>query len=115
MIIPIDQFSRAWREQTGSMLHELGFPAHRIGYKQLCIAIPRYAQDSTQSIIKELYPYIAVIFGYTGWCAVEHAMRCAIHDAWFNCDPDIWEEYFPNSRKPPSNKLFIATLAERLE
>lgn len=115
MIIPIDQPFPTWQIQTGSMLRGLGFSAHRIGYKQLCIAIPYFAQDYTQSLVKKLYPYIARIFGYSDWHAVEHAIRCAVHDAWLNGDPTIWAEYFPNCRKPPSNKQFIATLAEHLK
>ena len=114
-MISVDHSSPTHQVQTGILLRELGFPVHRVGYKQICIAVPCYAQDSTQSIIKEIYPYIARICGYSNWCAVEHAIRCAIHDAWRDRDPVIWEKHFPNCKKPPSNKQFIATLAEYLQ
>lgn len=42
------------QEQTADMLHELGFPSHRLGYKQLCTAIPRFSTDDTQSLTKDL-------------------------------------------------------------
>ena len=100
-MISVDHSSPTHQVQTGILLRELGFPVHRVGYKQICIAVPCYAQDSTQSIIKEIYPYIARICCYSNWCAVEHAIRCAIHDAWRDRDPVIWEKHFPNCKKPP--------------
>lgn len=100
---------------TIMMLHELGVPAHRIGYKQLCAAIPCYARDDTQSLTKELYPSIARRFGYPNCGPVEHAIRLAILDGWERGRREVWEGYFPCALRPPSNKLFIATLAERLK
>ena len=88
---------------------------HRIGYKQLCAAIPCYARDDTQSLTKELYPSIARRFGYPNCGPVEHAIRLAILDGWERGRREVWEGYFPCALRPPSNKLFIATLAERLK
>ena len=102
------------QEQTAQMLHEIGISVHRHGYAQLCIGIPRFAQDSTQCLFKELYPYIAKELNCTDCRAVERAIRSVISDGWQRRDPDVWGSYFPGSARPPSNKLFIATLAERL-
>ena len=104
-----------FREDTCRMLHELRIGIHRNGYKQLVILIPCYALDNTQSLSKELYPYVADHFGYASWYPVEHAVRIAILDAWERREPEVWEKYFPGLKKPPSNKQFIATLAERLK
>lgn len=101
-------------DSTILMLHELRIRIHRVGYKQLTIAVPRFALDDTQSLTKELYPYVATYFGYPDWRSVERSIRFAILDAWEHRDPDVWEKYFPNQKKPPSNKQFIATLAECL-
>lgn len=95
-------------------LQALGIPIHRYGYKQLCIAIPYYAEHSTQSITKELYPYIAEQFGYVNSRSVERSMRYAISTSWKRKNSTAWDELFPNSAKSPSNALFIATLAEQL-
>lgn len=103
------------REITSRILPELRFGIHRLGYKQLLLLIPCYALDSNQSLSKELYPYAADYFGYASWQPVEHAVRVAILDAWERRDPEVWEKYFPGMKKPPSNKQFIATLAERLK
>lgn len=103
------------QSQTVSMLHELGVPCHRIGYQQLCMAIPMFAQDERQSLSKDVYPYITSYWGYTDWRTIEHAIRIVILFSWLHRDPEVWEQYFPNMEKPPSNKLFIATLAERLK
>ncbi len=100
---------------TCAMLHELTFPIHRFGYDHMLLAVSRYAKGDIQSLTKELYPYIADFFGYADWHAVEHSIRSAIADAWAARDPIVWEQYFPNLDKAPSNKRFIATLAERLQ
>jgi len=76
-----------WEEQSAQMLQELNLPVHRLGYHNLCIGIP----------------------------AVEHSIREAIRAAYGNRDPQVWERCFPGCRGVPSNKLFIATLAERLK
>lgn len=114
-MITIEDQIRLWREDTCRMLHELQVGVHRNGYRQLVIIIPRFALDESQSLTKEVYPYAADYFGYTSWQPVEHAVRIAILDAWKRCDPAVWEQYFPGMKKPPSNKQFIATLAERLK
>ena len=102
-------------EQTAQMLHTLRFPAHRLGYQQLCLAIPHYRENPLQSITKELYPWIAMQFDHITPQAVEHTIRDVIHYAWRHCDPEVWAVYFPGSGRPPTNKQFIATLAERLK
>lgn len=101
-----------FRENASEILHELRFGVHRLGYQQLLVLIPRYVQDSRQSLSKELYPYAAEYFGYTSWKPVEHAVRLSIRDAWERRIPGAWEEYFPGVQKVPSNKQFIAVLAE---
>lgn len=96
------------------ILHELGIPVHRVGYKHLSMAIQLYAQNDSQSLTKELYPRIADAFGYSEWHPVEHGIRLALLQAWDNRMPRTWERYFPCSRKCPSNKQFIATIVEFL-
>ena len=103
------------REDTCAMLRELQIGIHRNGYRQLLILVPCYALDENQSLTKELYPYAAGCFGYASWQPVEHAVRLVILDAWERRDKAVWEKYFPGMKKPPSNKKFIATLAERLK
>lgn len=115
MIVLDDHRLGELQADTIKMLHELQIGIHRLGYRQLFIAIPCYALDNNQSLSKELYPYVAEYYGYKDWHPVEHAIRVAIIDAWEHRDPFTWEYYFPGSKKAPSNKRFIATLAERLK
>lgn len=96
-------------------LHSLGCPVHRFGYDHLIVAIRRYARGDIESLSKELYPYVAEQFGYTDWRAIERSIRAEITDGWDNGDPQVWKLYFPHHQKAPSNKQFIATLAERLQ
>ena len=103
------------RETTCSLLRELKIDIHRNGYRQLVILIPCFALDGNQRLSKELYPYVTELLGYTSWQAVERAVRIAIMAAWMHRNPSVWEKYFPDLRKPPSNKQFIATLAEQLK
>jgi len=103
------------QEQTKQILHELRFHAHRRGYKQLCIGIPHYRENDIQSLSKDLYPWLATQFDHVTPQAVEHAIREAIGCAWRHRDPEVWDLYFPGIVRQPSNKQFIATLAERLK
>lgn len=100
------------RESTHSILCELRFGVHRLGYRQLLLLVPCYIQNSNQSLSKELYPYVAGCFGNGSWQPVEHAVRIAILDAWERREPGVWEKYFPGVKKVPSNKQFIAAIGE---
>lgn len=88
---------------------------HQNGFKQLCIAIPYYSQTSTQSLAKEVYPFVAECFGHASIAPVERAIRSSILYAWLRRESNTWNKYFPGFLKVPSNKVFIATLAEFLE
>ena len=95
-------------------LRRLGIPLHRAGFQQLRVGIPIFAQNETQLLQKELYPVIAKLCGNRSADQVEHTIRKAIEEAWKNRDPAVWEEYFPGWKKAPSNKVFIAVLAQKL-
>lgn len=99
---------------TIALLHELGIGVHLLGYRYLAVAIPCYACNSEQSLSKEIYPYVAHCFGCVDWHPVERSIRSAIGDAWEHRNPAVWEQYFPNQKKAPTNKQFMAVLAERL-
>ena len=98
-----------------SELLKLSVPIHLSGFWQLCFAIYLFSADPAQSMCDELYPAVAKAVGNYDWRAIEYSMRRAICAAWNRRDPDIWEQYFPGSRKAPSNKQFIATLAMRIK
>lgn len=100
---------------TRALLRELDIPVHQNGYAQLCIGLPYFAQKSKPTLSKELYPYIAEEFGGVSADDVESSIRRSIKFAWSNRDPAVWEKYFPKLDKPPSNLVFIATLAEYLK
>lgn len=112
---PILEAGSTLQEQTVRMLQDMRFPVYRIGYKQLCIGIPHYYENGFQSLSKDLYPWLAKQFDHVTPEAVEHAIREVIHYAWEHREPEVWERYFPGAVKPPSNKQFIATLAEQLK
>lgn len=95
-------------------LHLLGIPSHLNGFKMLCLAISLYRQDPLQSLSKETYPAVAELLGNKHEVrTVEHDIRSAIRIGWRHRDPAVWQGYFPHS-KPPSNKKFIAAIADRL-
>lgn len=95
-------------------LRRLGIPPHRAGFQQLRVGIPIFTQNENQLMQKELYPVIARLCGNRGADQVERSIREAIGEAWKNRDPAVWEEYFPGWKKAPSNKVFIAVLAQKL-
>lgn len=101
------------KAQTRNILHSMNFPPHRIGYRQLCDAIPLYYQDRDQCLETVLYAEIAKIHG-GNVKSVEKAMREVIKQAWENHDPIVWDKYFQNPDICPSNKIFLDALADHL-
>lgn len=91
----------------------LGIDLASDGGNQLRIGIPLFAQDPSQRLGKELYP---AIIARCGSCPqdMEYTMRDAIKKAWSCRDKTVWDYYFPGSLRYPSNKHFIARLAQIL-
>ena len=102
-------------EQVLADLWRLSVPVHLSGYRCLCVAIPIFAQDISQSMCNELYPAVAKKLKYMDWRAVEFAIRRTIFFAWEHRDSEVWEEYFPGAKKVPTNKQFIVTLTQRIK
>lgn len=103
--------------QAALHLHNLGIPTHLDGYRQLCAGIPLFAENPHMLLSKELYPAIAKQFDLPDARTVEHSIRKAIQSAWQKKDPLTWEKYFPIKQRKtcPTNKVFIAGVAELLE
>lgn len=96
------------------ILMKLSLPLPSDGFQQLRIGIPLFAQDKSQRLSKELYPAIAELYGCSA-AAVEHSIRESIETAWESRDAAVWQEYFPGFTQCPTNKCFIARLAELLD
>lgn len=104
------------RTETAMHLYALQFMPNLDGFTLLCTGIPLYARDPRQRLSKELYPAIAKACGCTDGRAVEKTIRNAIEAAWKVRDELAWAKYFPGSYDCcPSNKVFIARLAELLQ
>ena len=99
--------------QAVLLLHMLNFPTHRIGYRQLCQALPMYFQDREQCL-EVLYSNLAKMF-QSSRSAVERAMRKAIEDAWSRRQRLVWEKYFPHHTVCPSNKVFFDAMADHMK
>ena len=108
------ELSLACHKPVSQLLLELGSPAHRAGFKYLCIAFSIFSKENPQFFTKELYPSIAKIAGIPDWRAVEHAIRQAIAAGWKRGDNSLWQLYFRGFTKAPTSKCFIATIAEYL-
>ena len=95
-------------------LLRLGLQPHRAGFAKLRVGIPIFAQDENQLMKKELYASVAKLCGNSNPEQVERAIREIIREAWEHRNPAIWEEYFPGRTEVPSNKFFIAVVAQKL-
>lgn len=99
-------------------LRLLNMPTHLDGYRQLCLALPLFAENPQQLLTKELYPAVAQLCRCPDGRAVEHSIRKAIQAAWQHRDNAIWRKYFSigsHGKIPcPTNKEFICRLAELL-
>ena len=99
------------QERAAAHLHKLHVPNWN-GFDDLRIAIPLFAQDPDIGIVKELYPAVAVHRGRDNWKQVEKAIRHVKEYAYAHRNDDVWREYFPDTSHCPTNKEFIARLAE---
>jgi len=100
------------KQETVSVhLRILGVPRHG-GFDDLRVGTPLFAQDPDQSMTKEFYPAVAALRGRSNWKQVEKAIRTAKLAAYRNRNDAVWKEYFPDTSECPTNKDFIARLAE---
>lgn len=98
-------------------LRRMGVPPHIKGYAYLRRAIFLVVTDPSlvSAVTKILYPDLAQHYKTTSTC-VERAIRYAIETAWDRCDEAFLRNYFgyTSSRKKPTNRAFIATVADLL-
>lgn len=111
LTLPIYQGPQEAR--TAELLKTLNFRTNHDGYDYLCIAIPMLAAAPRQKLSMELYPAVAKTGSHSAE-NVERSIRNAIEVAWAHRDPEVWEQYFPNLRKKPTNARFLSTMAKEL-
>lgn len=93
-------------------LSKLGLDSALDGYQQLRIGIPLFAQDPALRLGKELYSVIITLWHKSNPTSIERNIRTAIVAAWKQRDKAVWDVYCPGLTKCPSNKKFIAQLAQ---
>lgn len=105
--------------QIAGVLHEIGIPAHIMGYRYLkdAIALSINDRESVNAITKILYPEVAST-NHTTSSRVERAIRHAIEVAWARGNLEAIDRIFgytvnPNSGRP-TNSEFIALIADNL-
>ena len=107
-----------YKEITKTLKH-IGVPGHLLGwdYVREAILLTMKNRGILTAITIELYPQIARKFDATP-SRVERAIRHAIEAAWDRGDLDVLGELFGNSisrsKGKPTNKEFIATVADHL-
>ncbi len=102
------------QEITTLHLNRINVP-HWGGYDDLRLAVPLYSQDPEQSMVKELYPAVAALRNRNSWQQVEKAIRDVKEYAYTHRNDDVWREYFPDTSRCPTNKEFIARLADFIQ
>lgn len=102
-----------------SVMHEIGIPAHIMGYRYLkdALLITLQDKDAINSITKVLYPEIAMK-NHTTSSRVERAIRHAIEIAFTRGNSNFITSLFgysinPNTGKP-TNSEFIAVISDYL-
>ena len=107
------------RIQVTEILHQIGVPAHIMGYHYLRDSIIMAIEDPEiiNAVTKQLYPSVAKQYETTS-SRVERAIRHAIEVAWDRGDVDVLNSYFGytihNTRGKPTNSEFIAMISDKL-
>lgn len=98
------------------ILLELSAPTRKPGFDYLVDAILIYHGSSMSMISKEIYPEICKKYGiYVRPPQVEGTLRGIINSAWKHRDKQIWQCYFSNNKKKPTNLEFVSRLSRVLE
>lgn len=101
--------------EVRKLMNMVGIQDHLMGYSYIECAINLVLDDRAyiNRMSDKLYPAIARQFGTMPY-KVERAIRHAIENACYNCDPDDLEKIFGNTISPekgkPTNGLFIARM-----
>lgn len=103
-----------------NILHDIGIPAHIMGYNYLrtAIAMTYFSNGMIGKITKELYPEIAKKYSSSS-TRVERAIRNAIEIAWTRGNIDTINKIFgftvSSYRARPTNAEFIAMIADNIK
>ncbi|WP_461809929.1 sporulation initiation factor Spo0A C-terminal domain-containing protein [Faecalimonas sp.] len=103
--------------QITSVIHEIGVPAHIMGYRYLkdAISLAIEEPDSITAITKIIYPEVASK-NHTTPSRVERAIRHAIEVAWSRGNMDVLNHFFGYTISAdsgrPTNSEFIALVAD---
>lgn len=100
-----------------AILHEIGVPAHILGYRYLKDAVAEVVKDPTMiyAITRQLYPAVAKLHNTTP-SRVERAIRHAVEVAWNRGDWNTLNNFFGNTvdidKGKATNSEFIALIAD---
>ena len=106
-------------KEISKILKHIGVPGHLLGwgYVREAVILAMKNRNILTAINSKLYPQIARKFDTTP-SRVERAIRHAIEVAWDRGDMDVLCGYFGSTisadRGKPTNKEFIATVADHL-
>lgn len=107
------------RKEITKLMHNLGMPAHVLGYEYTreAILIALGNKDILRSMTKELYPAVAQAFNSTP-SRVERAIRHAVELAWDRGDLNALHKFFgytvSSKKGKPTNSEFLSALADHL-
>lgn len=107
------------RKEITKLMHNLGMPAHVLGYEYAreAILIALGNKDILREMTKGLYPAVAQAFNTTP-TRVERAIRHAVDLAWDRGDLDTIQKFFgftvSYKKGKPTNSEFISALADHL-
>jgi len=111
--------TKSLKNMVTDIIHEIGVPAHIKGYQYLreAILIAVDDMDVINAVTKVLYPEVARRFSPSP-SRVERAIRHAIEVAWDRGDLETLQKFFgytvSNTKGKPTNREFIAMIADRL-
>lgn len=107
------------RKEITKLMHDLGMPAHVLGYEYTreAIFIALGNKDILREMTKGLYPAVAQAFNTTP-SRVERAIRHAVELAWYRGDLDTIQKFFGYTVNPekgkPTNSEFLFAMADHL-
>ena len=98
---------------AGQIMQELGLKQSRVGFACLQDAALYLSDHQDCLFADELYPYIAKLRQGSAQ-SVEKAMSRSIEHAWKVRNHNVWQYYFGDSDRCPTNVRFLKTLLKAM-
>ena len=113
LVDKVENKNTSTRKWIRNFLLGLDFQSNLCGYKYIFVTLELLSEDPDQQLSKVIYPAVAKEFGGS-WRQIERGIRSSVEDSWDRHTGEMWDAYFPDQKKRPSNSVFLSRAIQLL-